>query len=219
MKSAFVLVAGGLGECRGYKGIKLAFPMETTTGRCFIQHCIESILALQKSHCRLAQDQRQSEIPLIMTSDDAHAPTIKLLKSNNFFGMKSTQVTLLKQEKLACLDDNDARLALDPNDKYKIQTKPHGHGDVHALLYSRGLLNKWKQEGIKWVLFFQDTNGLLFKAIPASLGVSVTKGYHVNSLAVPRKVKEAIGGITKLTHTDGRSIAINVEYNHMDPLL
>ena len=52
-------------------------------------------------------------------------------------------------------------------------------------------------------MFFQDTNGLLFKAIPAALGVSATKEYHVNSLAVPRKAKEAIGGITKLTHADG----------------
>lgn len=23
------------------------------------------------------------------------------------------------------------------------QTKPHGHGDVHSLLYSSGLLDKW----------------------------------------------------------------------------
>ncbi|KAH7522466.1 hypothetical protein FEM48_Zijuj07G0141700 [Ziziphus jujuba var. spinosa] len=36
-------------------------------------------------------------------------------------------------------DDNDARLALDPHNKYKIQTKPHDHGDVHSLLYSGGL--------------------------------------------------------------------------------
>ncbi|KAK7291219.1 hypothetical protein RIF29_06181 [Crotalaria pallida] len=56
---------------------------------------------------------------------------------NNF---QPTQVTLLKQEKVACLDDNDARLALDPHNKYKIQTKPHGHGDVHSLLYSSGIL-------------------------------------------------------------------------------
>lgn len=41
------------------------------------------------------------------------------------------------------------------------------------------------------------------QAIPAALGVSATKEYHVNSLAVPRKAKEAIGGITKLTHKDG----------------
>lgn len=44
----------------------------------------------------------------------------------------------------------------------------------------------------------------LVQAIPASLGVSATKQYHVNSLAVPRKAKEAIGGITKLTHADGK---------------
>lgn len=52
-------------------------------------------------------------------------------------------------------------------------------------------------------LFFQYFVSLL-QAIPAALGVSAIKGYHVNSLAVPRKAKEAIGGITKLTHKDGR---------------
>ncbi|XP_020108870.1 UDP-sugar pyrophosphorylase isoform X2 [Ananas comosus] len=218
--AAFVLVAGGLGERLGYKGIKLALPAETTTGKCFLQQYIESILALQEASCKLAGGQQHMQIPLvIMTSDDTNAPTLKLLESNSYFGMVPSQVKLLKQEKVACLDDNDARLALDPNDKYKIQTKPHGHGDVHALLYSSGMLYHWKSAGRKWVLFFQDTNGLLFKAIPASLGVSATKGYDVNSLAVPRKAKEAIGGITKLTHADGRTMVINVEYNQLDPLL
>lgn len=217
--AAFVLVAGGLGERLGYNGIKVALPAETTTGTCFVQNYIECILALQELSCRLAEGKCQ-EIPFaIMTSDDTHSRTQELLESNSYFGMKPTQVKLLKQEKVACLDDNDARLAMDPKNKYRIQTKPHGHGDVHALLYSSGLLKEWHDAGLKWVLFFQDTNGLLFKAIPASLGVSATKQYHVNSLAVPRKAKEAIGGITRLTHADGRSMVINVEYNQLDPLL
>ncbi|KAB2021848.1 hypothetical protein ES319_D07G168700v1 [Gossypium barbadense] len=42
---------------------------------------------------------------------------------------------------------------------------------------------------------------------------SATKEYLVNSLTIPQKSKEAIGGITKLTHSDGRSLVINVEYN------
>ncbi|AQK66785.1 UDP-sugar pyrophosphorylase [Zea mays] len=218
--AAFVLVAGGLGERLGYKGIKVALPRETTTGKCFIQHYIESILVLQEASCKTVDDGCQKKIPfVIMTSDDTNALTIKLLESNSYFGMEPSQVKLLKQEKVACLADNDARLALDPSDKYKIQTKPHGHGDVHSLLYSSGLLEQWKSEGRKWVLFFQDTNGLLFNAIPSALGVSATKGYNVNSLAVPRKAKEAIGGITKLTHVDGRTMVINVEYNQLDPLL
>ncbi|XAR62855.1 UTP--glucose-1-phosphate uridylyltransferase [Bertholletia excelsa] len=218
--AAFVLVAGGLGERLGYNGIKVALPRETTTGLCFLQHYIESILALQDASSQLLRGGDQRQIPfVIMTSDDTHARTLELLESNAYFGMSPTQVKLLKQEKVACLDDNNARLALDPCNKYRIQTKPHGHGDVHSLLYSSGLLNVWHEAGLKWVLFFQDTNGLLFKAIPAALGVSATKQYNVNSLSVPRKAKEAIGGITKLTHTDGRIMVINVEYNQLDPLL
>ncbi|CAK9160369.1 unnamed protein product [Ilex paraguariensis] len=218
--AAFVLVAGGLGERLGYNGIKVALPSESTTGTCFIQHYIESILALQDASCRFVQGECRREIPfVIMTSDDTHSRTLELLESNDYFGMKPTQVTLLKQEKVACLGDNDARLAMDPLNKYRIQTKPHGHGDVHSLLYSSGLLKVWHVAGLRWVLFFQDTNGLLFKAIPASLGVSATKQYQVNSLAVLRKAKEAIGGIAKLIHADGRTMVINVEYNQLDPLL
>ncbi|KAH1096806.1 hypothetical protein J1N35_013727 [Gossypium stocksii] len=179
---AFVLIAGGLSERLGYNGSTVALSAETTTRACFLQLYIESILVLQEASSRLTQGTCQKEIPfVIMTSDDTHACTVDLLESNSYFGMKASQVKLFKQEKVTCLDDNDARLTLDPPNKYKIQIKPHGHGDVHSLLYSSGLLN----------------------AIPASLRVSVPKEYHANSLIVPRKAKEAIGGITKLTHSDG----------------
>ncbi|KAI3911696.1 hypothetical protein MKX01_029457 [Papaver californicum] len=214
--AAFVLVAGGLGERLGYNGIKVALPSESTTGTCFLQRYIESILALEEASCRLAQGQCEVQIPLvIMTSDDTNARTLDLLESN---------------EKGACLDDNDARLAMDPVNKYRIGTKPHGHGDVHSLIYSSGLLKTWHDAGLKCVLFFQDTNGLLFRAIPSSLGVCSTKEYHVNSLAVPPNAKEAIGGIIKLmviyyiylfclVEYAWRTMVINVEYNQLDPLL
>ncbi|KAG0492425.1 hypothetical protein HPP92_005823 [Vanilla planifolia] len=157
-KAAFVLVAGVL------ENALVALPSESTTGTCFLQHYIECILALQEASCKVSQDGGSNEIPLvIMTSDDTHMPITRLLESNSYFGMQPGQVKLLKQEKVACLDDNDARIALESNDKYKIQTKPHGHGDVHALLYKSGLLKIWHDAGLNWVIFFQDTNGLLFK--------------------------------------------------------
>ena len=56
---------------------------------------------------------------------------------------------------MACLSDNEAHLALVGDDKYTIQTKPHGHGDVHMLLHTSGLAKKWLENGIKWVVFFQ----------------------------------------------------------------
>ena len=71
---------------------------------------------------------------------------------------------------MACLSDSDAHLALEPKDGFAIQTKPHGHGDVHALLHSSGLLHAWQSSGVRWIAFFQDTNGLVFRALPAALG-------------------------------------------------
>ncbi|KAL0314374.1 UNVERIFIED_CONTAM: Peroxisome biogenesis protein 1 [Sesamum angustifolium] len=166
-KAAFVLVAGGLGERLGYNGgsasslllehvsynitLNLFLPYKRPAASCNrgLMLCHDSTLAEHFSKC-----EGPTEIPLaIMTSDDTHSRTLELLEKNAYFGMKTSQVKLLKQ------------------------------------------------------------------AIPASLGVSATNGYHVNSLAVPRKAKEAIGGITKLTHKDGRTMVINVEYNQLDPLL
>ncbi len=93
--SAFVLVAGGLGERLGYSGIKLALPAETARGACFLQVYIESILALQQL------GPPGTRLPLaIMTSDDTHARTEALLKVHSNFGMQEGQVVLIKQEKV-----------------------------------------------------------------------------------------------------------------------
>ena len=221
--AAFVLVAGGLGERLGYTGIKLALPSESASGACFLQLYVESILALQAK----AQASRPGRVlPLaIMTSDDTHARTEALLAAHANFGAAPGQVRLLKQEKVACLSDNQARLALLGSDPFQVQTKPHGHGDVHMLLHSSGLAAEWAAAGLAWVCFFQDTNGQVFRALPAALGVSAAAGYDVNSLAVPRRAREAIGALTRLTcpaaepGAAARTVTINVEYNQLDPLL
>ena len=56
--------------------------------------------------------------------------TRQLLKENNDFGAAKGQITLMKQEKVPALQDNDARIA--PLSTYEVQAKPHGHGDVHV---------------------------------------------------------------------------------------
>jgi len=213
-RAAFVLVAGGLGERLGYSGIKVALPTEMASGRCFLEHYIQSILALQ------AAAGGSTPLPLaIMTSDDTHARTEELLRAHSNFGMTAGQVSLIKQEKVPCLADNNATLALDTKDPFTLQTKPHGHGDVHSLLHSSGLLANWKAAGLKWVCFFQDTNALVFRALTAALGVSARNGFVMNSLAVPRKAKEAIGAIARLENAAGEVMTLNVEYNQLDPLL
>eukprot|EP00418_Pyrodinium_bahamense_P013529 CAMPEP_0179111318 /NCGR_PEP_ID=MMETSP0796-20121207/51989_1 /TAXON_ID=73915 /ORGANISM="Pyrodinium bahamense, Strain pbaha01" /LENGTH=608 /DNA_ID=CAMNT_0020809467 /DNA_START=41 /DNA_END=1867 /DNA_ORIENTATION=- len=211
----FVLVAGGLGERLGYSGIKLELPTELTTGTPYLELYCRQILALQ------ARYGGGATLPLaIMVSDDTATKTEALLKAHGNFGMAQGQVTLMKQEKVPALMDNDARIALEENDPYHVQAKPHGHGDVHSLLHSTGTAVRWAKEGRRWVFFLQDTNGLALHSLPALLGTSVELGLHVNSTAVPRRAKQAIGGIVRLSHSaSGRAMTVNVEYNQLDPML
>lgn len=87
-----------------------------------------------------------------MVSDDTHERTLALLQTNNYFGMRPEQVDIMKQENVPALIDNNAKLAVN-GDSGLIQTKPHGHGDIHNLLYSSGVAAKWRDAGKDWMFF------------------------------------------------------------------
>ncbi|KAH8063056.1 UTP-glucose-1-phosphate uridylyltransferase [Aureococcus anophagefferens] len=91
-KVGFVLVAGGLGERLGYGGVKLALPVETTTNRCYLAHYAAFLDAW--GGAELA----------IMTSDDTHARTAKLVAKHGL-----SRVALLKQAKVPALADGPPR--------------------------------------------------------------------------------------------------------------
>ncbi len=57
------------------------------------------------------------------------------------------QITLLKQEKVAAFTDIDAHLSMLPEDAFSVDTKPHGHGDVHQLIHASGLGKRWLTAG------------------------------------------------------------------------
>lgn len=212
-KLGFVLVAGGLGERLGYPDIKLSIPIDLITETNYIKYYANHILAFQEYCSNILK--KNVEIPLcIMTSDDTHESTVKLLRINSNYNLKNVQI--VKQEKVPALINNDCHISL--TNEGLMETKPHGHGDVHTLLYQNNVVEKWIKEGKKYLIFFQDTNALAMKAVPSLLGVTIDKQFAVNTLSVPRKPGEAMGAICKLTSKQ-RSITLNVEYNQLDSLL
>ena len=210
-KLGIVLVAGGLGERLGYNGIKLDIAVEVVESTSYLKHYADNLLAMQ------ARSESGRPVPfIIMVSQDTGAKTLASLEANNYFGLQKDQVHLLQQELVPAIADNDGALAL--KSTYELILKPHGHGDIHMLLYTSGLARKLKEEGIEHLAFIQDTNGQVFNMIPAIIGVSVENGYDFNSHAVNRVPGEAVGGLAKLVG-NGKEFTLNVEYNQLDPLL
>jgi len=87
-----------------------------------------------------------------MVSNDTHDRTIALLEKHNYFGLDKERVDIIKQENVPALIDNTARIAVDENE-LKIVTKPHGHGDIHNLLFDSGVAKKWRDMGKEWMVF------------------------------------------------------------------
>ena len=216
--SVFVLVAGGLGERLGYKGIKIGLQTELLTLRTYIELYIEHIKAYEDRIRKKENLPPEWFIPFcIMTSGDTNEGTIAFLKEHSNFGMKENQISLLKQDKLPAILDNDCHLAL-RTDKFLLETKPHGHGDIHYLLYKSGKAKKWFDEGKKYMIQFMDTNALAFNCVPSTVGVSVKYKYDVNSTVVLRRAQEKIGALCKLIDKDGKTSLANIEYNQLDSL-
>jgi UDP-sugar pyrophosphorylase len=198
--AVFVLVAGGLGERLGYSGIKLSLETNLCTNNCYLEVYVRYIKAMQYN-ARLKSGRDDIRIPLvIMTSGDTDPLTRQLLKDNDNFGMDDDMISVVMQDKVAALKDGFAGLALDDDDRWSVQTKPHGHGDVHHLLYREGLVDKWEKEGRTHVIFLQDTNALVINSVVPTLGVSIAKGFHMNSICIPRLAGEAAGAITRLEY-------------------
>lgn len=210
-KLGVVLVAGGLGERLGYNGIKLDIPVEVVETTPYLKHYANCLKAME------ARMESPRPVPfIIMVSQDTEAKTLQTLEDNDYFGLRKEQVHILRQEPVPSISDNNGTLAL--KDKYELVLKPHGHGDIHMLFHTSGLATKLEKQGIEHLLFIQDTNGQVFNAVPAALGVSVEKGYDFNSIAVNRIPGEAVGGLAKLVRDD-KELTLNVEYNQLDPLL
>ena len=216
--SVFVLVAGGLGERLGYNGIKIGLQTELLTLRPYIELYIESIKAYEDRVRKVENVSSDWYIPFcIMTSGDTHDKTKAFLEKNSNFGMKKDQIILIKQNKLPAILDNDCHLALQ-KDKFLLLTKPHGHGDIHYLLYTSGLAQKWINEGKKYMIQFMDTNALAFNCVLSTIGVSVKYNYDVNSTFVTRRAQEKIGALCKLIDKNGKTSYANIEYNQLDSL-
>ena len=217
-KCGFVLVAGGLGERLGYSGIKLELPPELLTSTSYLELYAKHVLALQR--LQREKDPNSAALPLvIMTSEDTDAKTRALVERLGGLGLEPSQLHIVRQEKVPCLLDSDARLATAPHDRFALLTKPHGHGDVHALLHSSGIARRLLDAGFTHLAFLQDTNALVFSGLLAALGVSVRHCLHLNSLSVPRRAGDAAGALMQLSSAAGRRVTCNVEYNQLHALL
>lgn len=232
--AAFVLVAGGLGERLGLPRdrTKLGLAYESLQGWTFLELFLAHLAAFaSESNGRKAVDL------VVMTSDDTHALTERLLaespRARGFTQGDRVRVRLLRQPAVPAVMDADGRIA--KASRYCVLEKPHGHGDLHTMLHRSGFVREWLAGGVEHVVVFQDTNPGAFLALPACLAACREASAEAGVVCIPRLAKSASGSIVRVVPPPARAApdsnakrakppapqphTANVEYNVLSAVL
>lgn len=174
-KAGCVLLCGGLGTRLSFNGPKGCFPISCVEKKSLFQLLFEKVYFLQKKW--------KCELPLaLLVSSFNHQETVSFLKKHRFFGLKSSQVTILEQPNYPYFESS-GNLILSKTKT--LLSSPNGNGGFYEAFCNSPLLKRWGKKGIEFVHLIAVDNPLAnpcdtyllgyMDAIQAEAGIKVIK--------------------------------------------
>lgn len=183
-KVAAFVVAGGQGTRLGFDGPKGNFPISPVKNKTLFQIFAETVAAVSEKY--------QAVCPwYIMTSPFNYAETIKIFRSNDYYGLSESDVFIFQQGTLPNFDfDGKILLA----DKANIACSPDGHGGSLKALYKSGALEDMKKRSVEFLSYWQIDNPLVNIFDPLFIGLHALDEAEMSSKAlIKTEPKERIG--------------------------
>lgn len=191
---AFLLVAGGQGSRLGYDHPKGCFDISPVKQK--------SLFRIFAQKIKFYSDYYQSQFKwFIMTSQLNYGETVEYFEKNDYFGLGKDRVIFFKQGMFPTLT-MDGTLIL--SEKHRLFLNPDGHGGILKALLVNGLIDQMKNEGIKYVSYFQVDNPLVKPADPYFIGYHIQQQSRVTSKVIAKAYpEEKLGSIGKMNGKNG----------------
>jgi UDP-N-acetylglucosamine/UDP-N-acetylgalactosamine diphosphorylase len=180
-KVAALVMAGGQatrfkfdGPKGKFDGPKGNFPISPVKNKTLIQIFAETIAA--------ASEKYQTVCPwYIMTSPFNYAETIEIFRSNDYYGLKDSDVFIFQQGTLPNFSlDGKILLA----DTANIACSPNGHGGSINALYQSGALEDMNRRGVEFISYWQVDNPLVNIFDPLFIGLHAFDKAEMSSKAM-----------------------------------
>ena len=234
LELGLVILAGGVGDRLGFDGIKVGIEESIVEGKTYLETYIDYLDGLANEYERRT-GKKTNPVVAMMTSDSTHDNTVKLLESLGYSSIEvevlpgifrtemtnntraTNKVFLMKQRNVPAILDYDGNLSLieDADGDIVLETKPHGHGDVHALMNKMGVAKEFAKLGKKAVMFIQDTNGSVMNGALPMLGMMRKEGKSLVIASAMRSPGEPAGALLETTDENGKRSIENMEYNYI----
>jgi UDP-N-acetylglucosamine/UDP-N-acetylgalactosamine diphosphorylase len=191
---ACVILAGGQGSRLGSHLPKALIPVSTDGKKTLIEFHLENIYAINTLY--------GVSIPCaIITSSENHAKIVHFLKSNQWFGLSESSVSVVMQSNAPFLDEEGHWFLRSPG---ILAMGPDGNGHAVHLLASHGLLKKWESQGIRFITIVPIDNPLANPVDPILVGYHLTHPADVTLKAIVRSSPEENVGVICLK--DGKVV-------------
>ncbi|MHC4423662.1 MAG: UTP--glucose-1-phosphate uridylyltransferase [Planctomycetota bacterium] len=183
-KVAAFVVAGGQGTRLGFDGPKGNFPISPVKNKTLFRIFAETITAVSQKY--------NAACPwYIMTSSLNHTETVEIFRSNNYYGLRKSDVVIFEQGTLPNFGfDGKILLA----ERSTIACSPDGHGGSLKALYESGALEDMKKRGVEFISYWQVDNPLVNIFDPLFVGLHAVDEAEMSSKAVIKTgPKERVG--------------------------
>jgi len=175
-KVAVMILSGGQGSRLGFDGPKGAFPFSPLQNKSLFRWLCEKIIFLNKKY--------SVSLPLlVMTSETNHAYTIEYFLKNSFFGLIKEDVHFFSQDCIPSVS-KDGKLLL--SDSAHLFVNPDGHGGCLKAIFTSGILEKLRKEGVTHIYSCQIDNPMARIADPVFLGMTAIKRAETATKVVRR---------------------------------
>jgi UDP-N-acetylglucosamine/UDP-N-acetylgalactosamine diphosphorylase len=183
-KVAAFVVAGGQGTRLGFDEPKGNFPISPVENKTPFQIFAETIAAVSEKY--------QTVCPwYIMTSPLNYAAISEIFRSNDYYGLRESNVFIFQQGTLPNFSF-DGKILL--SSKSNIASSPNGHGGSLKALYQSGALEDMKRRSIEFISYFQVDNPLINIFDPLFIGLHALDGAEMSSKALLKiRPKEEVG--------------------------
>jgi len=183
-KVTALVVAGGQATRLAFDSPKGNFPISPVKNKTLFQIFAETIAAVSEKY--------QTVCPwYIMASPLNYAETVEIFRSNDYYGLRESDVFIFQQGTLPNFSfDGKILLA----NKATIACSPDGHGGSLKALYRSGALEDMKRRGVEFISYWQVDNPLVNIFDPLFIGLHALDETEMSSKALIKAgPKEKIG--------------------------
>jgi UDP-N-acetylglucosamine/UDP-N-acetylgalactosamine diphosphorylase len=143
-----------------------------------------------------------------MTSPNNDLQIRKFFEQNDYFGLCAEGVEFFEQGSMPAFDF-EGKLLLSSKDSLALS--PNGHGGTLLALKQNGCLAKMKNEGVKYLSYFQIDNPLVSVLDPLFIGLHINEGSEISSRTLPKV--DDLERVGNFCLNDGRIVVI--EYSDL----